>query len=217
LGTLPEAAAEIAKAFKSREFIFVYPDYAIMGLNNELGELEEFVIDGAILPAAYAGLDCSPVFDVATPMTRKQIVGLRRLGRRLDAVEMNQTASSGVTVLEEQTPNIRVRHAITTDFTNVLTRESNVTKISHFVQRVMRANLDQYIGSKFLKGLEADIEATTRAVMRALVDAEIVKEFTGIRAEVDDTDPTQANVTVYYVPIFAVNYIRVSFSLRTRL
>lgn len=217
VGTTPARAQEIAKSVKSLRMIQIYPDGGVMGLTDELGNEVNFLVDGSFLAAAVAGVDVSPALDVATPLTNKQIFGFKRLNRKMDSVEMNQTAAAGVTVIEDSDPVMFIRHHMTTDPTNVLTREPSITKIADTVQQAVRANLRIYIGKKYLDRLNGDISATVRATFTALIEAEIVSKVGEITVETDPADPTIARVTAYYRPIFGLLWIVVTFNLRTTL
>ena len=216
-GTTPGVAQTVAKNMKSPRLMAVYPDGAVLPLENELGEEVEYLVDGSFLAAAVTGIDVNVQFDVATPLTRKNVVGFRRLARRMDAVTMNQTAVGGVTLIEDLDPVMIIRHALSTDISTVLTREWSVTKIRDLVQQVTRANLDQFVGRKFVPSVLKDIELTTAATLRGLVEREIITAYTGIKAEQDTNDPTLCLLEAFYSPVFGVNWIKVTFNLRSRV
>jgi hypothetical protein len=142
--------------------------------------------------------------------------GFDGLGRILDIVEMNEVAVQGVTVMEEKSPNIRVRQGLTTDVSNVLTRTPTITLIADEVQQQARAVLDRFIGVKYLPGILAEIEGSLGVMLRGLVRQQILAAFTGIRANVT-ADPTMAEVEAYYQPIFPLLYILMTFNLRSQL
>lgn len=217
VGTEPDEVQQLAPAFKSNRMVLVYPDGAIIPLVDELGNEVEVVVDGTFLAVALSGINVSAQFDVATSMTRKQITGFRRLARRLTSVEANQTAVAGVTIFEQRDPVIRVRQSITTDPTNVLTRELSITTIADFVQQQARASLDQYIGVKLLPRVLGAIEDTLAAVLQTLVNTEIIAAWAGVSAVQDDADPSIVRVEAFYQPIFPLNWIVVTFNLRARL
>lgn len=212
----PTEAQAYAESLASQRMWAVYPDSAVIGLTDEVGVETEYVVDGSFLAAAVAGSNVSSAYDVASPMTFRQIVGFKRLVREMDEVEKNQTAVSGITVLEDLDPNIRIRQAFTTDMTSALTREPTVITIADQVQQVVRSALRQFIGQKFLGGALGDIERVTKTAMRSLVQAEIITNFTNVRAVADTTDPTAVQVSLSYVPVFPLNYVVVTFNLRSR-
>lgn len=217
IGTAPEEAQELAPAFKSNRIVLVYPDGAIIPLVDELGKEVEVAVDGTFLAVAFSAINVSPQFDVATTMTRKQIIGFRRLIRKLKAVQANQTAVAGVTIFEQLDPVIQVRQSITTDPTNTLTREIAITTIADYVQQQARFSLEQFIGVKLLPRVLGAIEDTLAAVLQALVNAEIITAYTGISAVQDTSDPTIIRCEAYYSPVFSVHWIVLTFNLRARL
>lgn len=216
-GTSPTTAQTIAKSLLSNRIIAVYPDSAVITVTNELGENYETLVDGTFLAAALAGSAVSPAVDVATPYTRRRILGFTRLPRILDPVEANQTATSGITVLEDLSAIIRVRHGLTTDMTNVLTRLPTVTQIADYVQQQSRSTLDSFVGTKFLASRTNEIEVSMTSLFKQLVQAEIVGAFMGISANVDMDDQTLLRFESYYQPIFPLLYIHMTFNLRARV
>lgn len=217
IGTDPYRAKEVAEAFASERMIFLYPDGAVVGIIDEYGDEIEYLVDGSFIAAAFAGLNVSPAYDVATPMTRKNIIGFKRLNRRMDEVTMDEVAASGITIIEDLDPNMRVRHARTTRVTDALLCELNIVTIMDYVQQVMRQNLDKFIGMKFLPSILEEIETATASVMKALIGAEIIVDYKNISAIQDDVAPDIARVSVAYKPVFALNYIVVTFNLRSSL
>jgi hypothetical protein len=217
IGTLPESAQEFAKGMRSERCLGVYPDGAVVALEDAFGREVENTVDGSFLAAALAGLACNPVFDVATPLTRKSLTGFRRLFRKIDAVQSNQTATSGLTVLTENQASIQIRQAITTDPSNILTREPSVVFIKDEIQQLTRSILDPFIGQKFLSGSLTDIEIALSSMFKTQVAAQKIVAYTGIKATQRATDPTVADVVAFYSPVFPLNWIQVTYTLRTQL
>ena len=217
LNTSPTVAQTFARAMNSERMIGIYPDGGITTLTDELGNTIEYLVDGSLLASAIAGRDVSPAFDVAEPLTRKQIVGFTRLYRRMDSVTALQTANAGLTVLEETAGGIIIKLDMTTDLTSVLTRTPSVIRIKDFVQRGTRAALDPYIGQKFLSGKTNEIESTLGSYLGSLRRAQIIQDFSGIKATVDPADPTTVNVVAYYAPVLPLLWILVTFNLRSKV
>lgn len=212
-GTRPEDAAAIARGLQSERAILLYPDSAIMNLNDELGNEISFLVDGSYLAAALAGSLVSPQFDVATPITRRKIVGLRRLNRTLDEPEKNALASSGVTVLEDRGTSVQVRDGLTTDVRNRFVATPSIVAIKDFVQQQTRATLDKFIGLKFLKSRQQDVEIALNGMLKRLVDAQIIVDYKPAQAEPDPQDPTMLRVTAFYAPVFPLKYIAVTYTI----
>ena len=213
-GTSPTSAAAIVRSLQSNRIIASYPDSAVVTLTNELGESFETLVDGTFIAAALAGMAVSPSIDVATPYTRRQMLGFTRLQRQLDPIEANQTAVAGVTLFEDLDPIIRIRQGLTTDMNTLLTRLPTVTQIADFVQQQSRQVLDSFVGTKFLSSRVNEVEVSMTALFKALVQAEIVGAFTGVAAEVDADDPTILRFEAFYQPIFPLLYLVLTFNLR---
>jgi hypothetical protein len=217
LNTSPTAAQTYARGMSCERMVGIYPDGAITTFTDALGYATEILVDGSILAAAVAGRAISPQFDVATPLTRKPITGFTRLYRRLDAVTAAQTANAGLMLLEEGGAEIIIKMDLTTDLTSVLTRTPSVVATKDFVQKGSRNVLASYIGTKFLTQRTGEIEVTLSSYMSALKQAQLIVDFTGIKATVDANDPTTVNVVAYYAPVLPLLWILITFNLRTKV
>jgi hypothetical protein len=216
-GTTPTTAQTVARSLLSNRIMAFYPDSVVVTLTNELGESFESLVDGTFIAAAIAGAAVSPAVDVATPYTHRRIQGFTRIPRIMDPVEANQTATAGITIVEDLDPLIRIRQGLTTNMTSVLTRLPTVTQISDFVQQQSRVSLDNFVGTKFLASRTNEVEVSMTALFKQLVQAEIVGAFTGISATVSPDDPTVMLFEAFYQPIFPLLYLVLTFNLRARI
>jgi len=216
-GTIPANVQAIARALNSNRIVAFYPDSAVITMTDELGQNFEQLVDGTFFAAAVAGAVVKASVDVATPYTRKTILGFTRIPRILDPVEANQTAVAGVTILEDIDPIIRIRQGLTTNMSNVLTRLPTVTQIADFVQQQSRLSLDAFIGTKFLASRTNEVNVTMTSLFKTMMQAEIVGAFTGLSASIDPEDPTVMLFEAYYQPVFPLLWIVLTFNLRARL
>lgn len=210
-GTTPAQARDFAKNIKSQRMQLIYPGGSgmVIRLPDELGFDVEYPIEGPFVAAAYAGLDTAPRYDVAEPMTRKELIGFVRSLARISRLDADLTANAGVTVIDDLEPVIRIRWAVSTDPRNVLTREANVQKIDDFVHIQQRRVLDRFIGTKKLGQRAVEIEESLSALYLGLVNAEIITGFGGTRVYTDPAEPTGFIVESKYQPVLAVNFITV--------
>ncbi len=216
-GTSPSNARTIARSLNSNRMVAYYPDSSIITLTDELGRSVDQIVDGTFFAAAVSGAVVSASVDVATPYTRRRIQGFTRIPRILDPVEANLTAVSGITLLEDLDPIIRIRQGFTTNMTDVLSRLPTVTQIRDFVQQQSRVTLDAFVGTKFLASRTNEVNVTMTAMFKTLMQAEIIGAFTGISSVIDPDDPTVMRFEAYYQPIFPLLYIVLTFNLRARL
>jgi hypothetical protein len=214
-GTLPKDVGTWAQTLASTRMRLVYPDMVTITVQDNLGNVKEYLADGTYMAAALVGSVVSPNVDVATPWTGRRLVGFTQLARLLDPVEANQLAQKGVTILEDKPPFLRVRHGLTTDMSNILTKLPTIIMIADEVQRQARSVLENFIGIKFLPGVLSQIEGRLAMMLKGLVSAQIISAYTGIKATVSADDPTVAEITAYYSPIFPLLYISVTFNLRS--
>lgn len=215
-GTQPLQAGDIATSTGSRRVRFVYPDIAVLSLTNALGTSKEYLVDGRYMAAATAANTTAPSIDAATPWTNRNLTGFTALRRRLDAVEANQVASRGVTVLGERLPFLFIRHGLTSDMTDILSKTPTVTQIADEMQRRARAELDPFVGVKFLPQILGQIEGRLAEMFKRAVQEQIITSFTGISVAIDPEDPTAVLVEAYYVPVFPLLYIQLTFRVQAQ-
>ena len=209
-GTRVDQAIAIAQTASDTRVRFVYPDIASVSLTDELGNTKNYLVDGRYLAVAVAAATTSPVIDPATPWESRQLTGFTSLNRRLDAVRMNQLAVGGVTVLENRPPFIRIRHGLTSDMSNILTKTPTVIQIADEIQKRVRAVCDPFIGAKFLPQILGQIEGRLSEMFKGAVQEQIITSFTGISVAVDPTDPTAVIVNAYYQPVFPLLYVQIT-------
>ena len=216
-GTQPKDAGNMAEAIGRSRVRMLYPDIATLSLTQADGRVNSYLVDGTYLAAAFAGNRASPTLDVATPWTRARIIGFDELARKIDAVQQNQVAVRGITVVAQDRLIISVRQGLTCDVSNVLTKTPTVITIADEVQRRTRGTLDRFVGIKFLPGITSQIEAQVSNTLKGLVQSQIISTYTGVSANISPDDPTAVEVEAYYQPVFPLLYIIVTYNLRSSL
>jgi hypothetical protein len=209
-GTQPLQAGAIATATGSTRVRFIYPDIATITLTDVLGTSRDYLVDGRYIAVAIAAATTSQSVDPATPWTGRLLSGFTALQRRLDAVQANQVAARGVTVVEDRLPFLRIRHGLTSDMSNVLTKTPTVIQIADEMQKRCRSVLDPFIGIKFLPQILGQIEGQLSEMFKRAVQEQIITSFTGISVALDPEDPTAILVEAYYVPVFPLLYIQIT-------
>lgn len=214
IGTTPEEVIQSVQNLKTEKLTPIYPDGAIIGITDAYGSEVEYIVDGSMIAAAVAGRDVSPISDIATTLTNSTIVGFKRLYRRIDDVNAALVANAGCTVLEEQTPVIRVLFYLTSDTSTPLTRDPRIVEVKHFVQQGIRRALNRYIGVKNLPKVKSQVADTLGSYFKSLKQREIIYDFKGISVTQNASDPSTLDVEAYYSPVFPVNWIVVTLNLR---
>lgn len=208
-GTRIDQALTLAQSAGDTRVRFVYPDIASISLTDALGTTRSYLVDGRYLAVAVAASTTSPIIDPATPWESRSLTGFTSLNRRLDAVRMNQLAVGGITVLENRPPFIRIRHGLTSDVSNVLTKTPTVIQIADEIQKRVRAVCNPFIGAKFLPQLLGQIEGRLSEMFKVAVNEQIITSFTNIAVTADPTDPTAILVSAFYQPVFPLLYVQI--------
>ena len=217
VGTSPLGVQAIAQGLSSELMIVVYPDSFVITLTDDQGNSFDQLVDGSYCAAGLAGSTCNPSVDVATPITRRSLIGFKGLGRLLDPTDANATAVSGVTVIEQVDTGLRVRHGLTTRTDTVITRTPSVTLTIQFVQQTIRKVLDPYIGQKFTGAITKAVESQLTGAFGNLIDQQIVAKVAGISVINDENDPTILRAEAIYVPVFPLEYIVATMQVRVRI
>ena len=217
VGTKFDDVIAECKSLATEKVTAAYPDGAILGISDNFGNEVEYLVDGSLIAAAMSGLDCSPAYDIATPLTNKSIIGFKRLFRRLDNVTAALVANSGCTVLEDRIGSISILMYLTTNMSNVITRDPRIIEVKHFVQQGVRRVLSIYIGTKNLPRNIPQIQKTLDSYFKILKQSDIIVDYKGIKARQNDSDPSTVDVEAYYSPVFPLNWIVVTLNLRSKL
>lgn len=176
---------------------------------------QDLLLPSGYLAAAYAGLVCNPVYDAATPLTRKSLVSVKNLST-FDYTQVNkdQLGGDGVTVIENNKGDIRIRHALTTDPTNVNTLTQSVVFIKDNIRKDLRGLLDSaYIGSKIDDSLKSRVAATVGAFLRQKVRDTIIKDYRNVKVNQDANDPRILTVTFDLSPVYPAEFLDITISL----
>jgi hypothetical protein len=216
-GTKPTTAQAMAKSIKNTRIRAVYPDAAVIGITNELGEETEQIVDGSFLAVALGASIFSPAIDFATPYTNRVLKGFKRLVRRLDTPTQSQTAISGINVLEDSPTGLVVKQGFTTDMSDLLSQLPTVTQIDDVVQENVTLALNKYVGVKYLDNLPSDVAGSATGALRNLKDQVIIKGYKPAVATPDANDPTLIRCDYYYAPILPNLYILATQYVRVRV
>jgi hypothetical protein len=212
----PDTMRNSARSIKSDRMIAVGTPGAILEI-DVAGKTAEFAVGGEFLAAGMVGMMINPAIDVATTLTRQNLVGFSRLIKRYDGPTMDQMASDGVTCIQENNGAFQVRHWITTDNSSPLKREPTSRLIVDYTRKIVRRNLDQFIGRKLMQSTMNSVSIVASSTLKALVEQEIIEGFKNLVIERDQADPTVLHVRFSMKPIFALLYIDVALTVSTKL
>jgi len=214
----PASMRQSARSIANKRIIAIGTPLSGVNITNpSTGVTVEYPVSGEFIAAAMAGLNCNPANDVATTLTFQNLVGFTRLFIKYDDPTMDLMAADGLTCILDNNGSLKIRHYKSTDPSNPLTSEPTSTTISDYVAQVFRSDLNQFIGRKMLDSLTTDIQVVCNARLKSLVDQQIIAGYKSLSVVQDPVDPTQADVTVTYQPLFSLLYVSVVFTVNTNL
>ena len=175
----------------------------------------DVMIGGQYAAAAIAGMHAGR--SVADSMTRKQVAGLSAVKDNRTTIDKNQDAASGLLVVEQitSTGSIRVRHEITTSPEDINKREFSVAlqrnnMIKRVVDEIDQSIIGQIYADTAAPGRVADVVSQ---ILRGLVNAGQLTDFSGLAAKISASDPTIVEVRWQYKPVYTVQYVQITLGI----
>jgi hypothetical protein len=171
-------------------------------------------VSSAYAGCALAGIITNPGNDEATPLTRKQLLGIDNLGAKYTEADMNKMAAAGVTVLENVNGIIRVRHALTTAVGNINEQELQVKIIRNQTRKDLRSTFEPFIGIKYVPTrVNSQLSSTLESFCKQKVRDEVYSEYKDISVLQDSSDPRKANVSYSFKPVYTNTWIDIDYSV----
>lgn len=178
------------------------------------------VLGGYYLAAAYAGiLARNSVQQGLTKQTVRDFSGISPVTfATMTNSYKNQLSSSGVAVTELTRGGLlQVRHGVTTDPTNVYTREISLVRSQDYMIETVLNAVDQagLIGTPITGQTTATINGLVTSNLESLQTQGVIAGYTGLSVTESNIDPTIINVVFQYIPSYPLNYITITFSINT--
>lgn len=174
-----------------------------------------FAASHAYLAAAYAGrMAALPVQRSLTKQVISSFSGLG--GTPLSNALKNQYAQAGVAVAEVDRLNrLVVRHGVTTDPSNVNTREAAVVRARDTLVSLVSNGFAEsdLVGQPIDDEVLFVVKSTMQGFLETAVDVEMIVNYSGLAVRQRSTEPSVVEVKFAYKPAYPLNYIAVSFSI----
>jgi len=181
--------------------------------NSYLGT--EVPIGGQYVAACLAGMHASR--PLSESLTRKQIAGISSVGEKRTTVGKNQDGQAGLTVVEQipSTGSIRIRHEITTDPSDINTREYPVILQRNNMVNIVAQELDNQVVGKILADTSAPskVSLVVSQILDNLVNTRNLGDYQAVTARFSTNDPTVISVRWEYRPFYTINYVQISFGI----
>lgn len=178
-------------------------------------------VSGYYLAAAYAGLIASQA--VQEPITKKNIRGFNGITSSLFATMTqnlkNNYSSKGVAVTEVGPDSaLMVRHGVTTDPTNVHTREISLVRSRDALVSLIDLTLTRsgLIGSAIDAETLLRVKGVMQGVLEQAVGAGVIVSYIDLKVRQRSTDPTVIEVKFQFIPAYPLNYIVVAFDVNVQ-
>lgn len=206
----------VAASMKDERITLVSPPSVTVELKDSTTQEDtEQLVTSHYSAAAYTGVLTNPTWDVAEPKTRKPLAAIKNLSTHNYTVgNMNTLGAAGVTVLVDSAGVISIRHAVTTDTTNVNTVTQSVVQIKDFIRKRMRTILDSaYIGRKLTTTTTAEVATTIKVTLEGWIQEVIINAYRDIIVSQNTVDPRQLDVAFSISAVYPIEFIDVTFSL----
>lgn len=171
-------------------------------------------VPGWTMAAALAGYTIS--HNVSTPLTRKTLLGFSDLPEKASESQKTAESQGGLCVIEKTVQGaIRVRHGVSSDPTDIVSREWSITGQRDEQILRMRNSLDNnnIIGSIITDTTLVNVKATASGTLEALVSDGTIRGYSGLQVRQLITEPDVIEIRYAWLANAPLNYVVVSFSL----
>lgn len=211
--TAPDVLVSTAGAV-NRRLMVAYAGPAGVQMYSGPGN-STFAVGHQYLAAAYAGRMAA--LPIQFSITKQVIAGFSGLaGTPLSNSLKNQYSAAGVAVTEvDRFGRLSVRHGVTTDTSNVNTREAAVVRAKDALVTALAegTSTSGLIGAPLDEDLILGIKSVVQGILEQAVADEAIISYSGLTLRQTDNDPSVVEVKFAYKPAYPLNYIVISFSI----
>lgn len=200
-----------AQAVNERRVALVSPasfDYFAPELNRTIQ------VGGQYMAAALAGLAAS--LPAAMPLTHKRVFGFTGPHTGQREGEKNLESSQGLMVAERTRRNVvQVRHGVTTNPTDLLTREWSIIGQQDVMVYRIRDYLDGdgLIGQPIYDTTLVQVKASAESALTSLVRDNVIVNYQNLKVRQLANMPEVVEVRFEWLPAYPMNYIVVRYSV----
>lgn len=176
-----------------------------------------FTASHTYLAAAYSGkMSALPIQQALTQQALSSFVGLG--GTPLSNALKNQYASAGVAVAQiDRLGRLVVRHGVTTDMTNVNTREASVVRARDALVTMIQNGFASagITGQAIDDDLLFSVKSVMQGYLQTAVNSGAIVSYDALAVRQRPTDQTVVEIKFTYKPAYPLNYIAITFSIDT--
>lgn len=180
-------------------------------------ELNQSVtVGGQYMAACLAAITVSQSGGWAMPLTRKTVAGWTGIGELEQEGQKNLESQNGLCVVEKtRTQLIQVRHGVSTDPTDLISREWTIIGQQDAMVFRLRDYLesDNLIGQGIYPYTLTNVKGSADAALQSLIRDGLIVNYTGLKVRQLITNPDVLEVTFQWSPVWPLNYIVCTFSI----
>lgn len=171
-------------------------------------------LGGQYMAAAVAGKSVSQI--AAMPLTRKTLLGFQGPAEDQRDGQKMLESSNGLMVVEKTRRNlVQVRHGVTTNPTDLLTREWSIIGQQDVMVYRIRDYLDNdgLIGMPIYDTTLVQVKASAESALVSLVRDAVIDAYKNLKVRQIGTQPDVIEVRYEWRPAYPLNYIVVRYSV----
>lgn len=172
------------------------------------------VIGGQYAAAALAGISVSQT--PAQPLTRRKVVGFEDVAETVQDPQKDLESQSGLAVIEKtRSGEVRVRHGVTTNPQDTLTREWSVVGQEDAMVFRLREYLDndRLIGSIITDMTTVNVKSSVAGALASLIQDGVIRNYSELKIRQLEQQPDILEVRFQWLAALPLNYIVVRYSL----
>lgn len=172
------------------------------------------VLGGQYIAASLAGLTMAMSF--AMPLTRKTLTGWTGVAEFEQEGQKNLESQNGLCVIEKTRRQlIQVRHGVSTNPADLLTREWSITGQEDAMAYRLRDYLESanLIGQPIYPFTLVNVKGSAEAALQSLIRDGLLVDYVGLKVRQLATNPDVLEVSYSWLPAFPLNYIVVTFNV----
>lgn len=173
-------------------------------------------LPGYFAAAAVAGLQAS--LAPQEPLTRKQVYGFTSVADQDTSSNIFKMQSKGVLVIfQDRLGRLIIKHGLTTDMSNVYTREISIVTASDRLSDFIVDTLDSgsLVGSAMTSDTPNMVMAAVSSALENAVVQGLIFDYADVLYRIPSDNVTLIEVRFSYKPSLPLNYIHVLFAIDT--
>lgn len=174
----------------------------------------QITLGGQYMAASLAGLTMAMSF--AMPLTRKVLTGWTGVAEFEQEGQKNLESQNGLCVIEKTRRHLmHVRHGVTTNPTDLLSREWSIIGQQDAMTYRLRDYLESanLIGQPIYPHTLVNVKGSAEAALQSLIRDGLIVDYVGLRVRQLATNPDVLEVSYSWLPAFPLNYIVVTFNV----